>query len=160
MVVRVCVKTSGEIIGLPAKKLPLKTTLPRLAEAPQHSAAITTNKYPRHGCAWLVAGPRESAGSSLVDLVGKHTVQLLRVETDHNGVTDNNRGCGAAVVFADQLKNRLLVHADVLYFEMNSSRREEGLCRIARRSAGLTEYNNFFLVHEYSSQFCAEFFFV
>ena len=78
---------------------------------------------------------------------------MLRVETDHNGVTDNNGRCGAAVVLADQLKNRLLVHADVFYFEMNSSRREEGLGRIARWSTGLAEHYDFFLLHEYSSHF-------
>jgi hypothetical protein len=93
----------------------------------------------------------------LVDLVGKHPVQLLRVKTDHNGVTDNYGGCGAAVVLADQLKNRLLVHADVFYFKMNSSRREEGLGSIAGWSTGLAEHYDFFLFHEYSSHFRTKF---
>ena len=86
----------------------------------------------------------------MVNLVGKHPVQLLRVETDHNCITDHNGGCGAAVVLTDQFINRLLVHADVFYFKLNSSLREEGLGRIAGWSPRLAEHYNFFLPHEFS----------
>jgi hypothetical protein len=77
-----------------------------------------------------------AAGVS-AESVGKHLVQTFGIEADHHLAVHNNGGSGAAVVFADQLKNGLLVYAYVLDFKLDTFLRKVALCPGARRSAGL-----------------------
>jgi hypothetical protein len=42
--VRICVRTMGEIAARPAKRLPLKIAFPKTAAAPQHSEAAAIKK--------------------------------------------------------------------------------------------------------------------
>ena len=111
-VVRVWVITRGEIIGCPANRRPAKIALPKVAAAPQQRVAPETRKYPRHGCRSWAAGPI-GFSTSLRDSTCKHPVQFVGIEADHDLFAHNNSWGRAAVVFADQLEDRLLINADI-----------------------------------------------
>src|SRR5437660_5316803 len=145
--------TRGQMISLPANRLPLKIASPKVAAAPQHNAAEAMKKYPRHGCAF--AGLEGGAAVPIsTRSVCKHFVKPFRIKTDHDLIINNNGGGGTAVMGAHQLKNRLLVHRHVFHFKFNSSRREEGLCRAAWRSTRLAENNHLFRGHYLSPDGC------
>src|ERR1043165_9347019 len=120
--VRVWVSTNGESKACPAKRLPVKTALPKVAAAPQQNVAVAIKQYPRHGCFRAVTGV-----SSLGGLLCKHLVQAVRIKTDHDLITNNDCGSGAAIVGAYQFKDRLLVRTDILDFKLNPFLRKVGL---------------------------------
>ena len=62
---------------------------------------------------------------------------MFGVKADDDLVADHDGGRGAAVVFSHQLLHVLWVAADVAVLVLDSSLREVGLQRPARRSAGL-----------------------
>ena len=76
-------------------------------------------------------------------LLGEQFFQALPVEThDHFAVHHDGRR-DLAAIRSDQLKYSFLVCAHIALFERNASLREVGLRRIAGRSAGLREEENF-----------------
>ena len=81
------------------------------------------------------------SGSSLL---GEQLFQALPVETHNYFVIHNNSRSDLAAIGAHQLKYRLLVRAHIALFEWNTSLREVGLSRVAWRSAGLSEEDDFF----------------
>jgi hypothetical protein len=108
---------------------------------------MAIRKYPRHGCAGAAAGLEAASESGLL---GKHLVQLVRIEANHDFVANNNSGSGTAVICTDHLKDRLLVLADVLDFKLCTFLRKVGLGPVTRRSTGLAEDHNLFVSHCYS----------
>src|SRR5258708_23127075 len=141
----VSVSTSGEILGRTENKLPLNTALPKVAEAPQQRVASAINKYPRHGCCTAAGEARITASA---DLPGKHLVQLVRIEADHDLLAHDNGWRGTAVVLPNQFKDCYLVHTHILHFKINSSRREVGLGHFPARSSRLAVDPDFFLLHQ------------
>src|SRR5205085_2641664 len=81
--------------------------------------------------------------TTLRDSTCKHPVQFVGIEADHDLFAHNDGWGRAAVVFADQLEDRLLINADIFYIKRNASRREVGLSPITRRSPWHGEDHNF-----------------
>jgi len=107
--------------------------LPTVAAAPQQKVAAAIKKYPRQGCDnW----PLRGLICSSVALVGKQLVQPVRIKSNHDLLANHNGGCGTALVGADQLKNRLLICADIFYFKRDPFLRKVGLGPGTWRSAG------------------------
>jgi hypothetical protein len=66
-------------------------------------------------------------------------VDSIRVKADQDLGADYKGRRRAAVVGTNQLEDRLLIRADILFSELNSSSLEDRLYGKARRSAGLSE---------------------
>jgi hypothetical protein len=77
------------------------------------------------------------APSSKLNLLAHQFVQLLGIEPDHHLVTDHQRGSRPALVRMNQLMHRLRITRYVAVFKLDTSRREIGLRRAARRSTRL-----------------------
>ena len=78
----------------------------------------------------------------MAPLAGKKIVEALRVKADHHLLPDHQCWSGAALVSFNQFADGVGVAADVAFFKFDTSRREVGLHRAARRSAGLREYQD------------------
>jgi hypothetical protein len=103
----------------------VNTAFPRVAEAPQHSAAAAIERYPRRGC-----------------LGAEQFVDAFRVKPDDYLVADHHRRGKAAVERLNQFADGSEIAAHVALFEFNASRREVGPGRGAWRSARLAEEKN------------------
>jgi hypothetical protein len=84
------------------------------------------------------------APSSKVELIAHQFVQLLGIEADHHLIANNQRRCRAALVLANQIIHRLRIAGYITIFKLDTSRREVGLCRAARRSTRLREDDDLF----------------
>ncbi len=71
-------------------------------------------------------------------------VQPFRIETDHHFLADDQRRRRAALAFVNQIVHCLRIHGNVAVYEIDTSRREVGLGRAARRSTGLGEDDDSF----------------
>ena len=77
----------------------------------------------------------------------KHLLQPLRVESNHHLLANDNCRSRAALVRLDQFSHGREISRNVADLKVNSSLREEGLSNAAGRSAWLTEYDDFMLLH-------------
>ena len=131
----------------------MKTARPKAAETPQQNVAAAMNRYPRIGCATLV-GEISCCVASIAKLPCLWAEPLfnpLGVKTDQYLVSRaltfyHHCRRRSALVRPDQLEHCLLVRAHVPFFIVDSSRREEGLEYVARRSTGLCEDYHFLLL--------------
>ena len=80
-----------------------------------------------------------------ISSASKHGFQADGVKTDHDLIADHDCGGGAAVIFSDQLKHRLLIGADILHLKLDSPLREEGFRRVTWWSTRLAVNDNFLL---------------
>lgn len=88
---------------------PVNTAFPRVAEAPQHSAAAAIERYPRRGC-----------------LGAEQFVEAFRIKPDNYLIADHHGRRHAAVIRLNQFADSSEIAAYVALFEFNASRREVG----------------------------------
>ena len=79
----------------------------------------------------------------------KKLFESLRIEANHHLFADHDCRGRTAVVLRHQFADRRIIRRDIPQFKIDSPLREEGLSNAAGRSAWLTEYDYFWLLHSF-----------
>ena len=79
--------------------------------------------------------------------MAKELIETFGVESYHHLISDDDGRRGTAAILVDQVLHRFLVAANIAIFVRDSSLREVGPGRVARRSTGLGKEDNLRVHH-------------